>query len=220
MTFVKNASSPLCEVYSVQIMLVNLNYGTALYILVILSHSFYFGLYIHECFTSLPSHIATYYLVQVKTTNLLYGATLHIWFPMHYLVTHKWHSMLLPVKQGYYFEKNDGWNQIKYVILNSSRLENQCWSIAGWWRCNSGHNVYHDDVIKWKHFPRYWPFVRGTHRSPVNSPIKGQWRGALMFTLICTWTLNKRLSKQSWVWWFEMPSRPLWRHCNVTDTCW
>ena len=45
----------------------------------------------------------------------------------------------------------------------------------------------HDDVIKWKHFPRYWPFVRGIHRSPVNSPYKGQWRGALMFSLICTW---------------------------------
>ena len=42
----------------------------------------------------------------------------------------------------------------------------------------------HDDVIKWKHFPRYWPFVGGIHRSPVNSPHKGQWRGALMFTLI------------------------------------
>ena len=43
----------------------------------------------------------------------------------------------------------------------------------------------HDDVIKWNHFPRYWPFVRGIHRSPVNSPHKGQWRGALMFSLIC-----------------------------------
>ena len=46
---------------------------------------------------------------------------------------------------------------------------------------------YHDDVIKWKHFPRYWPFVRGIHRFPVNSPQKGQWRGALMFSLICVW---------------------------------
>ena len=43
----------------------------------------------------------------------------------------------------------------------------------------------HDDVIKWKHFPRHWPFVWGIHRSPVNSPHKGQWRGALMFSLIC-----------------------------------
>ena len=45
----------------------------------------------------------------------------------------------------------------------------------------------HDDVIKWKHFPRYWPFVREIHRSPVNSPHKGQWHGALMISLICAW---------------------------------
>ena len=45
----------------------------------------------------------------------------------------------------------------------------------------------HDDVIKWKHFPRYWPFVRGIHRSSVNSPHKGQWRGAVMFSLIFVW---------------------------------
>ena len=52
---------------------------------------------------------------------------------------------------------------------------------------NSNKIVKHDDVINWKHFPRYWPFVRGIHRSPVNSPHKGQWRGALMFSLICVW---------------------------------
>ena len=67
---------------------------------------------------------------------------------------------------------------------------------------------------QWKHFPYYWPFVRGIHRSPVNSSHKNQWRGALMFSFICA--LNKRLSKQSWGWWFETPSRSLWRHCNVT----
>ena len=39
----------------------------------------------------------------------------------------------------------------------------------------------HDDVIKWKLFPRYWPFARGIHRH------KGQWRRALMFSLICVW---------------------------------
>ena len=50
-----------------------------------------------------------------------------------------------------------------------------------------GNPLFHDDIIKWKHFPRYWPFVRGIHRSPVNSPHKGQWRGALMFSLICVW---------------------------------
>ena len=45
--------------------------------------------------------------------------------------------------------------------------------------------VLHEDVIKWKHCPRYWPFVRGIHRSPVNSPHKGQWCVALVFSLIC-----------------------------------
>ena len=74
---------------------------------------------------------------------------------------------------------------------------------------------YHndDDVIKWNYLPRYWPFVWGIHRSPVNSPHKGQRRGALVFSLICA--LNKWLSKQLRGWWFETPSCPLWRHCYV-----
>ena len=71
---------------------------------------------------------------------------------------------------------------------------------------------YHDDVIKWKHFPRHWPFVRGIHRWPVNSPQKGRWREALMFSLIYAWT--KHLSKQSGCRWFETPSRSLWRQCS------
>ena len=45
----------------------------------------------------------------------------------------------------------------------------------------------HDDLIKWKHFRRYWSFVWGIHRSPVNSPHKGQWCGALMFSLMYAW---------------------------------
>ena len=48
--------------------------------------------------------------------------------------------------------------------------------------------VTHNDVTKWKHFPRYWPFMKGIQRSSVDSPKKGQWRGALIFSLICAWT--------------------------------
>ena len=55
--------------------------------------------------------------------------------------------------------------------------------------------LMHEDVIEWKHFPRYWSFVRGIHRSPVNSLHTGQWRGALMFSLICAringWVNNR-----------------------------
>ena len=71
----------------------------------------------------------------------------------------------------------------------------------------------HGDVIKWKRFPRYWPFVRGIHRWPVNSPPKGQRREAFMFSLICVFD-NKRLSKQLRRRRFETPSRSLWRQCN------
>ena len=45
------------------------------------------------------------------------------------------------------------------------------------------------------HFPLYWPFVRGIHRSLVNSPRNGQLRGSLMFFLELR--PNRRLSKQS-----------------------
>ena len=61
------------------------------------------------------------------------------------------------------------------------------------WRLSTG--AAHDDVIKWKYYRRCWPFVRGI-RWPVNSPHKGQWRGTLIFSLICTrinaWLNNRK----------------------------
>ena len=56
------------------------------------------------------------------------------------------------------------------------------WSKDVQWQLDIAQD--HDDVIKWKYLPRYWPFVRGIHRSPVNAPHKGQWRGVLRFSLI------------------------------------
>ena len=73
-------------------------------------------------------------------------------------------------------------------------------------------HAMHDDIIKWKHFPRYWSFVRGIQRSPVNSPYKGQWRRALVFFFYLR--LNQQFSKQWRRRLFETPSHPLWRHCN------
>ena len=78
---------------------------------------------------------------------------------------------------------------IKYFIFNlfffnsfvSSVMllrfpDTPCFSYSPWWR----HQM--------ETFLRYWPFVRG-------SPPKGQWRGALMFSLIFAWingSVNKR----------------------------
>ena len=84
-------------------------------------------------------------------------------------------------------------------------------SCQNWYWHRYVQNWYplNDDVIKWKHFSRYWPFVRGIHRSPRNSPHKDQLRGALMFSLICAWIngwVNNREAGDL--------RRPLWRHCN------
>ena len=71
---------------------------------------------------------------------------------------------------------------------------------------------YHDDVIKWKHFPRYWPFVRGIHRSRWIPRTKAS---DADFDVFLDLRLNKRLSKQPRCWWFETPSWSLWSHRNV-----
>ena len=70
-----------------------------------------------------------------------------------------------------------------------------------------------DDVIKWKHFPRYWPFVRGIHWLPVNSTHKGQWRGALIFSLKYAWINDWVYNAEAG----ETPSRTFWRHCNANE---
>ena len=69
-------------------------------------------------------------------------------------------------------------------------------------------HISNDYVIKWKPFPRYWPFVRGIHRSPVNSPHEGSLARTLKF-LWCG--PHKLLNKQSNDWWFETT----WRSYDV-----
>ena len=96
---------------------------------------------------------------------------------------------------------------------NAHDLQVAIYEIQGPWYRHESRRLGVDttitwDVMKWKHFPRYWPFVRGIHRSPVDPPHKGKWRGSLMFYLI------KRLSKRSIRRLFETPSRSSWRHCN------
>ena len=75
------------------------------------------------------------------------------------------------------------WSQWK-IYVRYSRMR---WTPVSQRFATASNWLSHDDVIKWKHFPCYWPFVRGIHRSPVNPPHKGQWRGALMFSSICAW---------------------------------
>ena len=78
--------------------------------------------------------------------------------------------------------------------LQRTLLPIENWLFISHWKCTVCSNwkykenvEKHDDVIKWNYFPRYCLLVRGTYRSPVNSPHKDQWCGALMFSLTCAW---------------------------------
>ena len=59
------------------------------------------------------------------------------------------------------------------IYLGSSQLIEFSW-------------LSNDDVIKWKHFPCCWSFVRGIQRHRWIPLTKAS--DALMFSLICVWT--------------------------------
>ena len=69
----------------------------------------------------------------------------------------------------------------------------------------------HDDVIKWKHFPSYWSFVRwstGDRWIPITKPVTRS------FDMFFDLRLNKRLSKESRRQWFETSMHSLWCHSD------
>ena len=66
---------------------------------------------------------------------------------------------------------------------DTNRGHGKC-NLYGYMMTSSNGNIF-----------RFWPFVRGIHRSPVNSSHKGQWRDAVMISLICVcingWVNNR-----------------------------
>ena len=88
---------------------------------------------------------------------------------------------------------------IFYLLLAETDILSSIWTrvepFCQLSSCSSMETNIDDDVIKWKNFPRYWPFVLGIYRPSMNSPHEGQWRGALMFSMICTsmngWVNNR-----------------------------
>ena len=49
---------------------------------------------------------------------------------------------------------------------------------------------------------------------PVTGEFSAQRPVTWSFDVFFDQRMNKRLSKQSWGWWFQTPSLPLWRHCS------
>ena len=104
------------------------------------------------------------------------------------------------------------WGNIEIYLHQSFIISQSCDIIGDW----TPFFMENNDVIKWKHFLCYWPFVWGILQSPVDSPHKDQWRGALMFSLMSTWTnvwVNNRDASDL---------RRHWLHYGVTvmGGCW
>ena len=69
----------------------------------------------------------------------------------------------------------------------------------------------------WRHQMEKFSALRAicAGNSAVNGEFPAQRPVTRSFDVFFDLRLNKRLSKQSWGWWFETLSRPLWRHCNA-----
>ena len=81
------------------------------------------------------------------------------------------------ILQGFEFALVSAWPRADCHSLKTLDIQFNLWFMI----CLNQYNAV------W-YIIHYWPFVRGIHRSPVDSPHKGQCHGALMFSFICTWT--------------------------------
>ena len=119
-------------------------------------------------------HYSTYIVIFLKRHNGLINGNRKIIFTHRLLVSLTWFTFWWWHQFCWYCEiLVDSRDVATHVIQVQPPFSHTCYH----------KNLIHHDVIKWKHFPRYWSFVRGIHRSPVDSPYKGQWRGTLMFFL-------------------------------------
>ena len=105
------------------------------------------------------------------------------------------------------------WRRNLYILYQDKISKIKVSLVAAEWFNPIQHRSLcnHYDVIKWKHFPCYWPFVRefiGPRWIPRTKASDAELRCFLYLRL------NKPFSKHWWGWWFETLSRPLWRQSN------
>ena len=97
--------------------------------------------------------------------------------------------------------KREDWEYIDKVVIFTHIFEgNHPQKHIAWWR----HQMETFSAL----------LAFGAGNSPFSGEFPSQRPGTLSFDVSLIFALNKRLSKQSWGWLFEMPQRSLWRHCN------
>ena len=117
-------------------------------------------------------------------------------------------SMLTEKHQHNCMESNTT-SGIMYLDAKNAGHTNTCIIING--------KVYITSFSWWRHHMETFSALLAVCAG--NSPVPGEFPSqrpvTQSFDVFFDLHLNKRLSKQSWGWWFETPLRPLWRHCNV-----
>ena len=108
--------------------------------------------------------------------------------------------VLSPTVSKYVFVRVMAWYRIAYRLLPETVMTQFTYAYT-WWR----HQM--------ETFSALLAICAGN--SPVTGEVPAQRPVTRSFDVFFDLRLNKPLNKQSWGWWFEAPSRPLWRHCNV-----
>ena len=83
----------------------------------------------------------------------------------------------------------------------------------------SGMMEYIENYPRWRQMGMFSALLAiCAGNSPVTGEFPTQRPVTRSFDAFFDLSLNKRLSKPSWSWWVETPSRPLWRHCHALYT--
>ena len=125
--------------------------------------------------------------------------------------------------------------EVSIVGSNSGVYSSSVTAVVYAMSCYTGSR-YNGTRLYWQLFhnakPGFWVTSWWRHQMETlsallticagNSPVPGDFPAqrpvTRSFDIFFDLRLNKRLSKQSWDWWFETLSRPLWRHRNVNKT--
>ena len=117
-------------------------------------------------------------------------------------------------------------------FMNWAKVLNFCWAVIFrmisdmlsafvWWQNSSAKMPKHFEVCETFTWRRHQMDTLSAllaicaGNSPVPGEVPAQRPVTRSFDVFFDLRVNKRLSKQWWGWWFETPSRPLWRHRNV-----
>ena len=116
---------------------------------------------------------------------------------------------------------------ISLLVLAMGSIENESTLVQvmawhRWYMYIAGKQCL-DDIDNCPRFWTWWHHQMETFSALLafcagNSPVIGEFPAqrpvTRSFDVFFDVRLNKRLSKRSWGWWLETPSRPLWLHCN------